>query len=583
MTLMYVPAGEFLMGSADGDSDAVSDEKPQHKITLDAYWVDRTEVTNAMFAKFVAASGYETDAEKAGKAWIFDPTSKGWQETAGANWQHPNGSGSDRLDQHPAVQVSWNDAVAYCTWAGRRLPTEAEWEKAARGTHGRKFPWGDESVTGDRLNSADRNLDADWADKSIDDGYQFTAPAESYPAGASPYRALNMAGNVWEWVADQYDERYYVSSPMQNPTGPVLGQFRVLRGGSWSNVQVQGVFRASDRRGDPPVNRSADVGFRCARSVGTGVPVALATVTSQLPAAVLTNKETLLPTNTVPAPTATLSPTATSKPSVATSRPVPLVAVATIEPTPSLGIGSTMLSEQDGMTLVYVPAGEFLMGSADSDVEASSHEKPQHTVTLDAFWIDRTEVTKDQYQKCMAAGECAAPICSVTDLGDHPVVCVSWQDAATYCAWAGRRLPTEAEWEKAARGTDGRKFPWGNNAVAENLLNFCDSNCTSSGKDNSVNDGYGETAPVGHYPAGASPYGALDMAGNVCEWVADGYDEKYYASSPAQNPKGPDSGQYRVLRGGSLSDGQWYVRAAVRNWGVPDVWGVNIGFRCARS
>jgi len=316
------------------------------------------------------------------------------------------------------------------------------------------------------------------------------------------------------------------------------------------------------------------IGFRCARSVGTGVPVALATATarSELPATVLTNTATLLPTNIAPVPTATSSSTATSKPSTATAAP-----------SPTLGIGSRTVSEQDGMTLVYVPAGEFLMGSADSDPDASSDEKPQHKVTLDSYFIDRTEVTKDQYQKCVAAGKCAAPLCNGTGQADHPVVCVRWQDATNYCAWAGRRLPTEAEWEKAARGTDGRIYPWGNETVAGNLLNFCDRNCSYDWRETAVDDGYAGMAPVESYPAGANPYGALDMAGNVWEWVADWYDDNYYASSPAQNPMGSASGQYRVLRGGSWGDRQRDVRAAYRDGGGPDKWIGYVGFRCARS
>ena len=173
------------MGSTDADTEAYPHEKPPHKVYLGAFWIDRTEVTNAMFAKFVAASGYKTDAEKVGKGWVFDGASKSWKETSGADWQHPRGPGGNvaRLDQHPVVLVSWNDAAAYCAWAGRRLPTEAEWEKATRGTDGRKFPWGYQNVAGDLLNFADRNLDMDWADKSADDGYQFTAPVGSYPKG----------------------------------------------------------------------------------------------------------------------------------------------------------------------------------------------------------------------------------------------------------------------------------------------------------------------------------------------------------------------------------------------------------------
>ena len=264
MILVYVPAGEFLMGSADSDSDATSDEKPQHKVTLDAFWIDRTEVTNAMFAEFVAASGYKTDAEKAGKGAVYNPTAKSWEETAGVDWQHPRGPGSDTagLEQHPTVLMSWNDAAAYCAWAGRRLPTEAEWEKAARGTDGRKFPWGNQDVAGDLLNFADRNLEADWADKNINDGNQFTAPAGSYPKGASPYGALDMAGNVWEWVTDWYDENYYASAPAQNPKGPDSGQDRVLRGGSWD--APLGFVRAAYRVRHGSELSYDSAGFRCA-------------------------------------------------------------------------------------------------------------------------------------------------------------------------------------------------------------------------------------------------------------------------------------------------------------------------------
>jgi serine/threonine-protein kinase len=261
----------------------------------------------------------------------------------------------------------------------------------------------------------------------------------------------------------------------------------------------------------------------------------------------------VLPTATPVPPTITsATPTVTPRPPTAT--PVP----------PTI---TSLVSVKDGMTMVSVPAGEFLMGSADSDSEADSDEKPQHKVYLDAFWIDQTEVTKDQYQKCVDAGKCAAPGCSGTGKGDHPVVCVSWQDATNYCGWAGRRLPTEAEWEKAARGTDGRKYPWGNEAPNDKLLNY--------------NRSVGNTSAVGSYPSGASPYGALDMAGNVWEWTADWYNETYYQSGSTQNPQGPASGSSRVLRSGSWLTTQWGVRAAARNKNDPGLRVDLVGFRCA--
>ncbi|MBM4422551.1 MAG: formylglycine-generating enzyme family protein, partial [Chloroflexi bacterium] len=261
MVMVYVPAGTFEMGSNEGDSD----EQPVHAVTLDAFWIDQTEVTSAMFRIFVEATGYETDAEKAGWSYVFNPSSASWEQTNGADWAHPRGpsSGLSGLEKHPVINVSWNDATAYCEWADRRLPTEAEWEKAARGDDGRKYPWGNGNVAGNLLDFADSNLNVDWADKTVDDGYQFTAPVGSYPDGASPYGALDIAGNVWEWVNDWYSENYYNTSPTENPPGPSSGDYRVLRGGSWYN-EARNV-RASGRLRFFPDFGGYDLGFRCSR------------------------------------------------------------------------------------------------------------------------------------------------------------------------------------------------------------------------------------------------------------------------------------------------------------------------------
>jgi len=229
--------------------------------------------------------------------------------------------------------------------------------------------------------------------------------------------------------------------------------------------------------------------------------------------------------------------------------------------------------------MVYVPAGEFIMGS-----DWDSDEQPVHTVYLDAFYIDKYEVTNAQYRKCVEAGACEEPGCwddSDFDALDQPVVCVNWYHAQDYCEWAGKQLPTEAEWEKAARGTDGLIHPWGN-TFDGTRLNFADKNTSFEWSDLNWDDGYAGTAPVGSYLDGASPYGALDMAGNVREWVADWYDSGYYAASPESNPKGPASGDDRVRRGGSWYDDELHVRAANRSWRSPDFTSENLGFRCAR-
>lgn len=243
----------------------------------------------------------------------------------------------------------------------------------------------------------------------------------------------------------------------------------------------------------------------------------------------------------------------------------------------SLGIGSTMIGK-DGMVLVYVPAGDFLMGSTDADSYASDNEKPQHTVYLDAFWIDQTEVTNFMYAKCVSDGACQEPkykgsytrseYYGNTDFDNYPVVSVDWDMAKTYCLWVGRSLPTEAQWEKAARGVDGRTYPWGENQN-NTFANF--------------NHPKGDTAPVRMYQNDQSIYGAYDMAGNVLEWVADWYSDTYYRQSLLVNPLGPDLGRLRVLRGGSWLSFSYDVRSAKRGIFGGTTSYFSVGFRCARS
>ena len=238
--------------------------------------------------------------------------------------------------------------------------------------------------------------------------------------------------------------------------------------------------------------------------------------------------------------------------------------VIDIEP---LGPAKTTQGE-DGAEMVLVPAGEFWMGSEDGGAD----EKPRHRVTLDAFYIDKHEVTNARYGRFMGATGRSVPTYwndSTWNSPQQPVVGVSWDDADAYCKWAGKRLPTEAEWEKAARGTDGRKYPWGEQWDASRA--------------NSVESKLGKTVPVGAYPAGASPYGALDMAGNAWEWVADWYDRDYYRRSPEQNPRGPETGSGRVLRGGSWLSLPILLRAANRYDFTPGSRSDLIGFRCARG
>jgi formylglycine-generating enzyme required for sulfatase activity len=266
------------------------------------------------------------------------------------------------------------------------------------------------------------------------------------------------------------------------------------------------------------------------------------------------------------APTETLTSIPTKEP---TETPLP-----TLTSTPEIAVISFKVSKIDGMVQVFVPQGEFEMGSDDG----WESEKPVHTVRLAAYWIDQTEVTNTQYSLCVQAGACDSPgnfgsftrddYYNESDFGRYPVISVSWYDAMAYCEWAGRRLPTEAEWEKAARGDEGSIYPWGDDIRCE-LANYIDC--------------IGDTSHVGSYPAAASPYGALDMAGNVWEWVADWYYVKYYNDSPLDYPLGPDSGAYRVVRGGSWNDYEWYLRTTNRYSYFPDNKRVSIGFRCVQE
>jgi formylglycine-generating enzyme required for sulfatase activity len=286
-----------------------------------------------------------------------------------------------------------------------------------------------------------------------------------------------------------------------------------------------------------------------------------------------------------------LAPTPTPSP----TRAVPSV---TPPPTPSAPAG-----------MVLVPASEFLMGSSQEDVDllldlcrqfvsgcnrdSLEDQLPQRTISLDSFYIDAFEVTNAQYAKCVEAGSCREPedhtSLDVEDYysnpayNDHPVVRIDWFDAKTYCEWVEKRLPTEAEWEKAARGIDGRMYPWGNQEPDATRLNYCDARCWQYFRDQSVDDGYADTSPVGTYPMGVSPYSVYDMSGNVWEWVADWYGSDYYLSGLASNPTGPSQGSERVIRGGSFENSRHVTSATYRSHAAPDIRTYPLGFRCAAS
>jgi len=499
--MVQIPAGEFIMGISHPQvgqwfgqhseiqfltDDFAYVQTPQLTVRLDAYAIDKFEVTIDRYRRCVQA---------------------GICQSVSALQTLP--------DNYPVVGVTWDDADTYCRWVGKHLPNEAEWEKAARGTDGRWYPWGN-----------------DWAEnraKEVDTP-QDLRPVGSYPEGASPYGLLDMGGNASEWTNDWFDP--YPEQPDMTLFSGYHGQERVIRGwlrGSYSLLggpKGSAVARIDNLPNVPPPDF---VGFRCGRGpiqdwhnlvIHTSLSSAVATLTLDL-----------------------------SK-------------------------------------MVYVPAGEFIMGTND---KKSSYAQPAHIVYLDEYYIDKYEVTVPEFAAFLNGNSghsygCGGYSCSGFDRyggtaipglsfvdgqyqikpeAQHwPASDITWYGAQAYCAWAGKRLPTEAEWEKAARGTDGRKYPWGNDWNPDWAAGMYFPRESP-------------LASVGQYPKDTSPYGAMDMLGNVEEWVFDWFDRNYYAQAPYANPVNrKSSGQGWVVRGrvGPISQ----VGLTLRTLGVP----ASGGFRC---
>ena len=278
--MVAMPGGTFLMGSVDADARAEDGEGPVREVVIDAFRMDPTTVTNARFAEFAAATGYRTEAEMVGWSYVFDGLLRKaarrrartldvksvpwWIAVEGACWRKPEGPGSHirRRREHPVVHVSWNDAVAYCQWAGKRLPTEAEWEYAARGgLVGKRLPWGDRLL----VDGAHRcNI---WQGRfprtnTLADGHFGTAPATAFPANG--FGLHNMSGNVWEWCADWYSAEALGSRSGANPAGPESGDRKVLKGGSYlCHDSYCNRYRVAARYANTPDSTTGNAGFRC--------------------------------------------------------------------------------------------------------------------------------------------------------------------------------------------------------------------------------------------------------------------------------------------------------------------------------
>ena len=305
------------------------------------------------------------------------------------------------------------------------------------------------------------------------------------------------------------------------------------------------------------------------------------------------------PTDTPISPTPTLA-----IPVVESPQPPNKLALPTVKVTPTSLLGDTWIRPSDGMTMINVSSGTFRMGSTQAEIEDAiilckqhysncnrwyyQRESPQHMVFLDGFWLDQTEVTNTQFRQCVEDGECSEPLaCKKGEptyddpsKSDHPVVCVSWDEAQAYCEWTGGRLPTEAEWEYAFRGENGFIYPWGN-AFDGTKLNYCDANCDIPHADNHYDDGYQKTAPSKSFPQDVSWGGALGMSGNVSEWVADWFGK--FSPESFSNPVGPTSGSQKMVKGCSWFFHPAYCRGAARASVDPDTRYDYLGFRCVIS
>ena len=250
--MVLIPAGTFQMGSTTGDVDEV----PVHTVELDVFYIDQHEVTNAEYQAFVAATGHSAP-RGIGYTAVYELLKNDYEPWNDPGFNHPD---------QPVTTVTWFDATAYCEWVGKRLPTEAEWEKAARGgLEGARYPWGNTEPDNTSANFADSQTEFEWRSPDVNDGFLFTAPVGTFPPNG--YGLFDMAGNVWEWCADWYSPTYYsdvqgAESPPRNPTGPDTGERRVLRGGTW--YRAVHTIRNAERVSDFPSNSLNVVGFRCA-------------------------------------------------------------------------------------------------------------------------------------------------------------------------------------------------------------------------------------------------------------------------------------------------------------------------------
>jgi sulfatase modifying factor 1 len=506
--MVFVPGGDWSIGCAPSDSECFADERPRTTAPGRAgFWLDATEVTAGQYRRYVQATGAKP----------------------------PAAVGFAVGDDEPVVNVSWGEAVAFCTWADKRLPTEIEWETAARGTLSDATFSAGAAIDHDRANLAGTGGRDRWAK---------LAPVGSFERNS--IGIFDMAGNVWEWCEDWYDTKPHTGGDDTAPAGTL----RVLKGGAFNSTVKS--LRISNRGRFAPTTRHEFIGFRCARSLRSDDPAPGVSSAAAAPS----------PGPTPPARTSvppTLTPAVTARPqppeSAVTAAPIMLV---------------KKRFPPSGDEMAWLPPGEYEMGCVRGDSECSGDEQPRHRVVFKrGLWMSLTEVSLGQYKTFVSATKAELPRQPEWVEDAHPVVNVTWDQAVAYCSWVGGRLPTEAEWENAARGGfAGAKYPQGR-FVTHDEANFDGT----GGRDT-----WPKSAPTGSF--GANPFGLFDLLGNVREWCQDWYDDHYYSTSPVDAPPGPTGGTSRCARGGSWTSDPGRLRLSYRDNMEPSLNTVSTGFRC---
>ena len=668
-SMIPVPAGDFWMGCNAAASDVcVQDELPQHRVVLAAYAIDRYEVTVQEYGVCVAANA-------CGLPKLT------YDSNATLNWNGPG------RDSYPINGVTWAQATAYCKWVGKRLPTEAEWEKAARGgceLYAGKdckalmptYPWGSDAPACKYAYFNDPKGGGPGCGKNS------TGEVGKRILGVSPYGVHDLIGNAREWLADYYAADYYSKSSPANPNGPATGTERVVRGGAWSDGATD--MRASRRTKASPLD-AGSYGFRCVKgelscddgdpctadskdAAGKCVIKVLADGDACEDGDACTHKDTCKTGKCAAGPvksctdgndcttdscdkskgcahknnTASCSDGSACteadkcdggsckagppKTCAATAWPCHVSAcdaqsgqcvaklaaegIACGDGGGKCASGNCQATDKQGRQWGLVPAGSYYIGcNAALDNDCLNSEKPQAKVSITKpFWLGMHEVTASNYVDCISAGKCTAAdvegktTVTCKDIAEnnwtqsgakagrslHPANCVKWAQAEDYCQWAGGHLPTEAQWELAARGrceenggdcaATMRVYPWGNTPPTCGKQGVFDSGGAACGLKTTWAVGTGSAS-------GPGPYGHRDLAGNVAEWAYDYWHTSFYglAMIKLPDPKNTVQSSLGTIRGGSFVAIKTQVRASWRKDFPTGLAAARIGFRCARN